>query len=194
VVFSGGARAEQEQSEIVSEKLTIMVGSGNLLAENNVKTNVKTESTSPDSPGRVFIDSDFQQYDKASDTMLASGNVRIRYGDYRAAGPKATFKMKGGGVDKIFITGRANIITNGRQVEADKIVITTSPKHFDAVGNVKSKFLAKSVDPTPSSSSSGGPSKLPPNSKKPAATAATSQPPDPKAPPDEKRPDDDYLD
>ncbi len=192
VVFTGGSRAEKEQSVILSEKLTIMVESGNLLAEKNVKTNVKTEGKDASTPPRVYIDSDFQQYDKASDTMLASGNVKILYGDYKAFGPKATFRMKNGQVDKIFIAGRGTIITNGRQVTADKIVITTTPRHFDALGNVKSKFLTKkSVEE--SASAPASPSGKPAlaggsNGGKPKTTGTTGESPK------KKLPKDDYLD
>lgn len=193
VVFSGGSKAIQEQSVINSEKLTILVESGNLLAENNVKTDVKTEPKAPASPSRVLIESDFQQYDKASDTMLASGNVKILYGDYRAFGPKATFRMKDGTVETIFITGRARIITDTRQVEADKIVITTDPKHFDAVGNVKSKFIAQSDKPAPSSS----PDAAAPSAAPASSGAATSSKTEPKAgsenPSRNPPPSDDYL-
>ncbi len=193
VVFTGGSRAEQEQSVILSEKLTIMVESGNLLAEKDVRTNVNTKSKDASTPPRVYIDSDFQQYDKASDTMLASGNVKILYGDYKAFGPKATFRMKNGQVDKIFISGRGTIITNGRQVTADKIVITTTPRHFDALGNVKSKFLTKKAEPAGSSASAAKAKPLTSPSgttvKPNTGTGASEKEKAPK-----KRPNDDYLD
>ncbi len=194
VVFTGGSKAIQEQSVINSEKLTILVESGNLLAENNVKTDVKTESKSPDSPSRVFIESDFQQYDKASDTMLASGNVKILYGDYRAFGPKATFRMNDGAVETIFITGRARIITDTRHVEADKIVITTDPKHFDAVGNVKSKFLTQQDSPASSGATgaSATPS-TPASSGTSASSGGTSPEAGPATEPRNTAPSDDYL-
>jgi len=143
-VFTGGSRAEKEKSQILSERLTIISPSGNLLAENNVKTNIQSKPKQASDPDQVLIDSDFQQYDKASDTMIASGNVRIDYGDYKASGPKATFKLQDGQVEKIILTGRAKIITATRQVLADQIVITTNPKNFDATGNVKSKFVTNS--------------------------------------------------
>jgi lipopolysaccharide export system protein LptA len=160
-IFSGGARIKQENSEINGEKITVMVDSGNLIAEHNVRTRVelkpqaqdanKLASATPgavpapatpaaDQPTKVFISSDYQQYDKASDIMIASGNVKILYGDYVAVGPKATFKLHGNDLDRIFLTGRPTITENGRTITADKITITTNPKNFDAVGNVKVNF------------------------------------------------------
>lgn len=140
VIFSGGARLKQKASEISGNKITVMVGSGNLIAENNVKTQVELQGRTADSPSRVVITADYQQYDKSSDVMIASGNVKILYGDYVAVGPKATFKMKDNDVDRIFMTGRPTITETGRTITADKITITTNPKNFDAVGNVKVNF------------------------------------------------------
>ncbi|MEM0951793.1 MAG: LptA/OstA family protein [Cyanobacteria bacterium P01_H01_bin.74] len=156
VIFTGNAKIEKEASEIFGNRITVMVGSGNLIAEHNVKTNVTlkpegkskntTSSSSPDDqPTRVYISSDYQQYDKQSDIMIASGNVRILYGDYVATGPKASFQLNNNNLDTIILTGRSTINEVGRRITADKIVITTSPKNFDAFGNVKVSFPAKNV-------------------------------------------------
>lgn len=142
VVFSGGAQVEKENSIINGERVTIMVNSGNLIAEQNVKTSVDLKDPKGGST-KVLINSDYQQYDKASETFLASGNVKIVYDTYVAVGPKATFKIKEGTVEKIFLTGRSSITENDRKIVADKITITTNPKHFDAFGNVKTQFQAQ---------------------------------------------------
>jgi lipopolysaccharide export system protein LptA len=161
VVFSGGTKIVQENSTIESEKVTIMVGSGNMIAEQNVKTvvdvknqgvtnqgvpnqNLKDPNTSKST--KVHIISDYQQYDKASEKVLASGNVKIIYENYIATGPKATFTLKDGSVDQIILTGRSTIIEDERKITADRIIITTNPKHFDAVGNVKTQFKTKGED------------------------------------------------
>jgi lipopolysaccharide export system protein LptA len=94
-------------------------------------------------PANIVITSDYQQYDKVSDMMIASGNVKIIYGDYIAVGPKATFRLKDQDVDQIFLTGRPTITEPGRTITADKITISTHPKNFDAVGNVKVNFQAR---------------------------------------------------
>jgi lipopolysaccharide export system protein LptA len=152
VIFSGNAQIKQENSIINGDRITIMVESGNLMAENHVTTNVtlkdKPEAVASAKPGvpvssqprKVIITSDYQQYEKSSDTMIASGNVKIIYDDYVAVGPKATFKLKGNDLDRIFLTGRPTITETGRVITADKITITTNPKNFDAVGNVKVNF------------------------------------------------------
>ncbi len=185
VSFTNGAKAVQKGTTVTGGTITIITGSGNMIAEHGVTTKVTQ-------PGKnAIIKSAYQQYDKGSDTMLASGNVAIDYKDYKAYGPKATFKMKGGDLSKILMTGRSKIITDdGRQVEADTIVITTSPKHFDAKGNVKTKFLAKqqpTAKPAPQATQKAAPKTTSKNgstsfsiSPKPASPAV-----DPNAPTDD---------
>lgn len=143
VVFSGGATLEQKENTIRGSVITVMVGSGNLVAENGVKTDV----TSKESGRDIHITSDYQQYDKASDTYLASGAVRIIYDDYDATGSKAVFKLNGGEVDEIVLTGKSSITESDRTISADRIVIKTNPKQFDATGNVRTRFVSQHRDP-----------------------------------------------
>jgi lipopolysaccharide export system protein LptA len=174
-IFTGNARILQENSEILGERITVMVDSGNLIAEHNVKTRVDLKPpppapnavkpgvaagaaapVTPDQPTKVLITSDYQQYDKAADKMIASGNVKILYGDYVAVGPKATFKLKGNDLDRITMSGRPTITDNGRTVTGDIITITTNPKNFDAVGNVKVNFKASNQTPEAGASPATG--------------------------------------
>ncbi len=157
-VFEGGARIEKRGSEVRGQKITVMMESGNMIAEQNVRSFVKQQKTTTAGPSEkptttparpMTIFSDYQQYDKLSDTVLSSGNVRIFYDDYKTDGPKATFKLKNGQVDRVILTGRSTIVTSDRKITADVITITTNPKHFDAVGNVKTKIMTKQ-DPTKS--------------------------------------------
>ncbi len=148
-IFTGDAKMRQKTSEMQGGKITIMVGSGDLIAENHVKTRVDMgEEANPDER-EILIYSDYQQYDKSSDKMLATGHVRIHYGGNITNGPKATFYMKGGGVEKILLTGRSTIIEEARKITADVITITTNPKNFDAVGNVKIQFKTAQQNNTP---------------------------------------------
>lgn len=171
VIFSGNAKIKQENSVITGERITVMVDSGNLIAEQHVTTNVtlapKPQAMASAKPGvpastqpsKVVITSDYQQYDKSSDTMMASGNVKIIYDDYVAVGPKATFKLKGNELDRIFLTGRPTITEAGRVITADKITITTNPKNFDAVGNVKVNLKSAERTGGPAVEASPGASK-----------------------------------
>ena len=136
VIFSGNACIQKSDSEIQGEKVTVMVDSGNLIAERHVTTRVDLKARENGAPNRVIITSDYQQYDKATETMIASGNVKILYDAYTAVGPKATFRLKENDVDRIVLTGRPTITENGRVITADSIIITTHPKNFEAIGHV----------------------------------------------------------
>jgi hypothetical protein len=75
--------------------------------------------------------------------------------------------MNGGSVDRILLTGRPSISDGTRNITADNITITTNPKHFDAVGHVKTQFKTTTGQggvPATSSVSPGG--------KKPAAKSS----------------------
>lgn len=152
VIFTGGARLVKDTSEVTGERITLEVGSGNMYAENTVRTRVDLKDNQS-GPDQILIYSDYQNYDKASDKMLASGHVKIIYGDYVATGPRATFNLQNGNVKNILLTGRPTIIEKARKVTADKITITTTPKNFDAVGNVKTQFqsMPKAAPAAPAS-------------------------------------------
>lgn len=80
-----------------------------------------------------------QQFNKKSNILSASNNVKIIYKDYYANGPHATVlpDKNTNKLNKIVFSGRSKINNNGRTIEADKIVMTMNPKDFSAEGNVK---------------------------------------------------------
>lgn len=165
IVFAGGARLIQGPSTISAEQITIMAGSENLIAERNTTTRVDL-APRPGAPAtNIVIRADYQQYDKASDTMLASGKVRIQYEDYLAAGPKATFKLKDNSVDKIYLSGRPTIDEKDRQVTADSITISTVPKRFDAVGRVQTRLRQQEGAGSSQTASADTPAKARPAGK-----------------------------
>lgn len=189
VVLADSVYVVKKNSRISSEKLTFLLQSGNMIAENNVLTDVdladrlfesgpqeelpkeelpkeelgsadginvpvmmETEKTASGlgtpskklgQSSRIKIESNIQEYDQKANRMIASGNVRIHYEDYRALGSKATFHMSNGSVNRIILTGRPSIAMQGRKVLADRIIITTTPKNFEAFGNVKTQFETK---------------------------------------------------
>jgi len=89
---------------------------------------------------RVIINARTQQYDRKSNTMIAVGDVHVKYGDYIADGPKAIMHVnpKTNKPEKIIFLGRSKIVEKGvNSVEADKITMLMNPKKFEAEGNVK---------------------------------------------------------
>jgi lipopolysaccharide export system protein LptA len=175
VIFSGGAHIQQPTTDVRGEKITIMVDSGNMLAESKVHTRVDLKNRAqPTDPPQVFLSSDYQQYDKASQTILASGNVKILYGTYYAVAPKATFKLKNNELDRMILTGRGTITEKDRVVTGNVITITTHPRNFDAQGDVKVNFKtnpaagAPAATPPPVKGKTGAPLKNVPGKSNPA--------------------------
>ena len=142
-VFSGGVTLNQDTNLIKSERLTVLVASKNLVAERNVRTVVNN----PKDGSKVWLNSDYQQFDNTHNTILASGHVRLVYGDYVVTGPKATFYLTKNGsktdIDHILLSGRPTINDKQRQITADTIVLTTNPPNFKAKGHVKTRFVGQ---------------------------------------------------
>ncbi len=143
VELLGNATVDQEKSVINANDVLYNAVTNEMVAYGNVKSKTYLDDGTP-----VDVQSEFQQYDKSTQTLITSGHVKINYKEYTAIGPKATFisdskTVKAGNSgkpNKIIFTGRAKILEGERQVEADKIEITVDPKNFTAEGNVKTRF------------------------------------------------------
>lgn len=92
-----------------------------------------------DDGSKLKLKSDYQQYDKKSNTFLGSGHVNIWFKDYYAQGPKVTFypDTKTNKPNEIYFTGRSSITEDIKTIYADKIKIILKPKNFYAEGNTK---------------------------------------------------------
>lgn len=139
VEFLGNAQINQEKTIINGDKILYsavtdqMTATGNTSSETLLEDGEKTN---------VLVWADYQHYDNASKTLITSGHVRIKYKDYIATGPKATFIPENGSTkpNKIIFIGRGRIQEAERYVEADRIEITLEPKNFKAEGNVQTRF------------------------------------------------------
>ncbi len=92
---------------------------------------------------RVIINARNQQYDRKTNTMMATGDVHILYGNYIADGPKAIMHINAhtNKPEKIIFTGRSTIVDKGvNSVTADRITMTMNPKTFEAEGRVKTNI------------------------------------------------------
>ncbi|MFH0703158.1 MAG: LptA/OstA family protein [bacterium] len=137
VSLIGSVKLKQNKNTINASNIIFKPESNELIAQGNAHSQTVLSDLT-----RVSIYSDYQQYDKSSNTLLTSGNVKISYKDYVATGPKATFfsDEKSSNPNKIVFLGRSKIQEGTRNIEADKIEIIMSPKSFTAEGNVKTKF------------------------------------------------------
>jgi len=143
VELLGNATVNQDKSVIKADDVLYNPITNEMVAYGNVNSVTILDDGTP-----VDITSEFQQYDKTTQTLITSGHVKINYKEYVAIGPNATFvpdaasakTNKSSKPNKIIFTGRAKIIEGERHVEADRIEITVNPKDFKADGNVKTRF------------------------------------------------------
>ena len=138
VYLAGNAKLIRDKNEVYANNFTYNMTNDELVAQGNTRS-----ETILDDGTHVKVWSNIQQYVKATNTLMASGQVKIHYKDYDANGPKAMFfssKKNANKPDKIIMIGRSKIKEEARIVEADRIEITMNPKDFNAIGNVKSKF------------------------------------------------------
>ncbi len=132
-------------SVVMKEKANII--KGNIFEyipqrdEFQVSGNTSSDVTFEDGT-RVYVEARYQQYNKAANTLVAGGNVKVKYKDYFAQGPKAQLLVdpKTNKPNTIIFTGRSKITNQGSTVEADKIRMTLNPKAFFADGNVKTSI------------------------------------------------------
>ena len=109
--------------------------------EFQVSGNTSSDVTFEDGT-RVYVEARYQQFNKLTSALVAGGNVKVKYKDYYAQGPKAQLFVdpKTNKPDTIIFTGRSKITNEGSTVEADKIRMTLNPKAFFADGNVKTSI------------------------------------------------------
>lgn len=131
--LQGTAKIRQKDNRLDADKFVYNAETEEFMSEGNAYSDIK-----PDPETRLQVWSNFQQYNKKSGIVLASGNVKIIYNEYTAWGPRATVfpdpvtkKM-----NKIVFQGRSKIEQGGRTIEANQITMTMKPKNFTAEGNV----------------------------------------------------------
>jgi len=111
----------------------------NTVTEELISIGHTSSNATLDDGSKVLLKSDYQQYDKKSNTFLGSGDVRIWYKDYYAEGPKVTFypNKKTNKPNEIYFSGRSSITQDVKTIHADKIKMVLKPKNFYAEGNTK---------------------------------------------------------
>ena len=134
LVLTGNARVKQEKNESYADKFVYEAASGNLTAYGNT-----TSNSMMDDGSKLTLKSNYQEYNQKRSIFNASGNVRIWYQDYYAAGPKVTLYPSAGSSkpNEAYFTGRSSITQGVRTIYADKIKMTMKPKSFDAQGNTR---------------------------------------------------------
>ena len=134
LVLTGNARVKQDNNESYADKFVYNTVTGNITATGNT-----TSTTVSDDGSKLVLKSNYQEYNQNRSVFNASGNVRIWYQDYYAAGPKVSLypDMKTGKPNEAYFIGRSSITQGIRTIYADKIKMTMKPKSFDAQGNTR---------------------------------------------------------
>lgn len=136
--LSSRATIKQDKSIIKGDNIQYSKLRQDIIVSGNTLSDVTFENGD-----RVIIHARSQQYNRFSNTMMASGAVHVKYADYVADGPKAIMHInpKTNKPQKIIFVGRSKIVEKGtNSVEADKITMTMEPRTFEAVGNVKTNI------------------------------------------------------
>lgn len=134
LVLTGNARVKQENNESFADRFVYEAASGNLTAYGHTTSNAIMDDGS-----KLVLKSAYQEYNQKRSIFNASGNVRIWYQDYYAAGPKVTLYSTAGSSkpNEAYFTGRSSISQGVRTIFADRIKMTMKPKSFDAQGNTR---------------------------------------------------------
>lgn len=134
LVLTGNARVKQENNESFADRFVYEAASGNLSAYGHTTSNAIMDDGS-----KLVLKSAYQEYNQKRSIFNASGNVRIWYQDYYAAGPKVTLYPGAGSTkpNEAYFTGRSSITQGVRTIFADRIKMTMKPKSFDAQGNTR---------------------------------------------------------
>ncbi len=129
------ATIKQDKSIIKGDNLQYSKLRQDIIVSGNTMSDVTFENGD-----RIIITARNQQYDQKGSTIMATGDVDVKYADYIAVGPKAIMYInsKTSKPEKVIFTGRSKITQKGvNSVEADKIIMTMQPRTFEAIGSVK---------------------------------------------------------
>ena len=130
----GNAHVKQEKNDSYADKFVYDASTDNIKAFGNTTTNAIM-----DGGDKLTLKSSYQEYNQKRSIFNASGNVRIWYQDYYAAGPKVTLYPDPATKkpNEAYFTGRSSITQGVRTIFADRIKMVMKPKSFDAQGNTR---------------------------------------------------------
>ena len=147
-LFGNAKITKGDKNTLMGEHFKYTTATQVAISQGNAYTDLTSEKGD-----RIQVWSNYQQYDRKNNVIMASGNVRVHYKDYIAVGPKATVfpDKKTGELNQVIFTGRSKITEQARSIEADKITMFMNPKDFYAEGNVLTHIKNLKDTTTPSS-------------------------------------------
>ena len=131
----GNAKLEEKGNHAEANHFTYNAVTDELTASGNVNS-----VAIMDNGEKLTLKSDYQHFNKKTNTFMGSGHVRVWYMDYYGQGPKISFypDKKSNKPNEIYFVGRSSVSQNEKVIYADKIQMILSPKSFTAEGNVRS--------------------------------------------------------
>jgi lipopolysaccharide export system protein LptA len=135
LVFLKGAVLSQKGQMLRGETITLNLSTGDIYVENKADATLTTTNEKGED-SQVGIHSHLLEITKATGTVIANGNARIKFDDLLINGPKAVFYRKNEALEKIVMNGRSQVEDNERRVTGDRVTVLMNPKQFNAQGNV----------------------------------------------------------
>lgn len=131
------------RNEVKANILKLSLITKRIHADGNVKS-VVIDNYKP----MVTIDADHQKFDMKKNMMQADGNVVIHYNEMVAKSNTAKLKMnKGGDLQKVILTGNAQIVQNGSEVNATRVTYDPKSNQVIAVGKTHTRSILEDGTP-----------------------------------------------
>ena len=130
----GNARLEEKGNHAEADHFTYNAMTDELSASGHVNSVALM-----DNGEKLTLKSDYQHFNKKTNTFMGSGHVKVWYMDYFGQGPKISFypDKKSNKPNEIYFVGRSSVAQKEKIIYADKIQMILSPKSFTAEGNVR---------------------------------------------------------
>lgn len=146
----GSGRIKQQANDSFADRFFYNSASKILIGTGNTTSNYLS-----DDGKKLTLKSNVQEFTQNTNTFSASGNVRVWYDDYYAAGPKINvYPNKEGKPNDIYFVGRSSITQGVRTIFADKIKMKLNPKDFQAEGNTRT--IIKNIGSSDNDESNSG--------------------------------------
>lgn len=151
IELTGNARIKQQGgNDSFADKFFYNANTKILTAIGNTTSNAVMDNGT-----KLVLKSSRQEYSQDKGTFNASGNVRVWYQDYYAAGPKIViYPNSEGKPNEVYFTGRSSITQGVRTIYADRIKMTMKPKDFHAEGNTRT--VIKNIGSGENNDNNGG--------------------------------------
>jgi lipopolysaccharide export system protein LptA len=132
IVLSGNVTIVQDGNTLEGESITYLINEGKFIANPKVKQQVRSNYIIPEQGGKgLTIVSNLQEANTKTETVTATGNVRLTYPDKKlqAKANVARYNIK----DKqIVLSGNVVVVSDGSSLQGDSITYLIDEGRFIA--------------------------------------------------------------